>query len=99
MELCPWTADLADANLVGMLTDDLVAAATDLATSVGPLSTLEALERVHRALDAIDAQLWADDGDAVIDLRETSAILAELQPILARAEVRITDLRSALQGR
>jgi hypothetical protein len=54
---------------------------------------------VHRVLDAIDAQLWEEDADVVIDLRETSAILAELQPILARAEVRITDLRSALQGR
>ncbi len=99
MELCSWTGPCVDANLVGMLTDELVAAATDLATSVGPLSTLEALERVHRVLDAIDAQLWEEDADVVIDLRETSAILAELQPILARAEVRITDLRSALQGR
>jgi hypothetical protein len=81
-----------------MLTEDLVAAATDLATSVGPLSTLEALDRVQRALDAIDALLW-DGDDSVIDLRETEAVLEELQPILARAEVRIADLRSALQGR
>jgi hypothetical protein len=81
-----------------MLMEDLVAAATDLATSVGPLSTLEALDRVQRALDAIDAQLW-DGDDTVIDLRETEAVLEELQPILARAEVRIADLRSALQGR
>jgi hypothetical protein len=65
---------------------------------VGPLSTLEALDRVQRALDAIDAQLW-DGDDTVIDLRETEAVLEELQPILARAEVRIADLRSALQGR
>jgi hypothetical protein len=81
-----------------MLMEDLVAAATDLATSVGPLSTLEALDRVQRALDAIDAQLW-DGDETVIDLRETEAVLEELQPILARAEVRIADLRSALQGR
>jgi hypothetical protein len=80
--------------------EDLVSAATDLATSVGPLSTLEALERVHRALDAIDSRLWADGSSAVeIDLRETGAILEELQPILARVEVRIADLRSALRGR
>jgi hypothetical protein len=96
MELCSWTALVADASLVVMLTNDLVAAATDLATSVGPLSTLQALDRVNRALDAIDAHLH---DDTVIDLGEAEAILAELQPILARAEVRIGDLRSALQGR
>lgn len=82
-----------------MLVHALVSAATDLATSVGPRATLCALEDLRSALDAIDAELWESGDGCVIDLRETRAVLSELQPLLARTEVRVADLRSAMRGR
>lgn len=82
-----------------MHVEALVSAATDLATSVGPKATLDALHRVQMALDAIDSELWSGDRDQVIDLRETRSVLDELRPVIHRAEVRVADLHSAMNGR
>ena len=84
-----------------MYVEALVSAATDLATSVGPKATLDALHRVQQALDAIDSELWSagNEQEQVIDLRETRSVLDELRPVIHRAEVRVADLHSAMQGR
>lgn len=77
--------------------DHVVRCATDLAATVGPLETLVAMSRLEDALDDLDGEL--DDGDTVIDLRETREVLIEIEPVLAGADARIADLRSALEGR
>lgn len=46
-----------------------------------------------------DADQALGSGDVVIDLREVRETLARAEPVLARAELRIGDMASALEGR
>jgi hypothetical protein len=82
----------------------LVSAATSLASSVGPRSTLQAMQELEAALADIDTELGPVEpagGDDLteIDLREARAVLAELPQLLAAVDVRIADLQSAMAGR
>ncbi len=67
-----------------------------LAATIGPLDTLLAMARLEDAL----AQLNEVAGDEdVIDLTDARDVLANAEPVLLRAEVRLEDLTRSLRGR
>lgn len=74
---------------------------TELAESVGPVSTLLAMARLEDALEALDREVASDLGadEAVIDLREVRQVLDRTAPVLDRAVLRIEDMAGALDGR